>query len=201
MTRRHYEELAPGRRLFVAIPLPDDVRDAVAALVAEVQAAGNPGLRDVRWVRLEGLHLTLRFLGPTADEAIADLATAVDRTSRRIAPFDVAIHGAGAFPSLERPRTLWLGVTEGQAELANVVRTLDEELTPLGRAPDDRPFQAHLTLARSDGVRAGPAVARRLIEAGDGVQETFRADRIVLFESVQGDGRSRYVAVHEAPLR
>jgi len=201
MTRRHYEELGPGRRLFVAIPLPDDVRNNVAAIVAGVQAAANPKLRDVRWVRLDGLHLTVRFLGPTADETIADVASAVDRTASRLDAFDVAIQGGGAFPSVERPRTLWLGVTQGQTELARAAAVLDEELIPVGWATDDRPFQAHLTLARSDGVRAGPSVARRLIEAGRGVRATFRAEQIVLFETISGDGRSRYVALHEASLR
>jgi RNA 2',3'-cyclic 3'-phosphodiesterase len=199
--RRDYVDPLPGRRLFVAIPIPDDVRDAVAALVAGIQASANPDVRDVRWVRLEGLHVTLRFLGPTTEDLVPRLAEAVDRTAARVRPFDVLLRGGGAFPSVERPRALWLGIEHGQQELAEASTALGEELVPLGWPSVDRPFQAHLTLARSDGVRAGPAVARRLIAAAVGVRETFRADRIVLFESVSGDGRSRYLGLHEAPLR
>src|SRR5213083_3090268 len=76
----------PGRRIFVAVPLPPDARDAVANLVDRVRGAGVPGGgRDVRWVRLDGLHLTLRFIGPTpegrldaARKAVLEAAQAVD---------------------------------------------------------------------------------------------------------------------------
>lgn len=201
MTDRRYEDTRPGRRLFVAVPIPAATRDAVTAVVATVQAAAKPGARDVRWVRLDGLHLTLRFLGPTEETAVAPIAAAVDRTAARVQPFDVVVAGAGAFPSAERPRALWLGIGEGAESLADAASMLDEELASIGWDPTDRPFRAHLTLARSDGVRQGPAVARRLIEAARTVREPFRADAIVLFESLSGGGRSRYVALHEAPLR
>ena len=151
-------------------------------------------------MRLDGLHLTLRFLGPTLEDAVSGVAAAVDRTAARIRPFDVVVGGAGAFPSVERPRALWLGVGEGSEALAEAASSLDDELAAIGWERADRPFRAHLTLARSDGVRAGPAVARRLIEAAATVREPFRADSLVLFESLTGGGPSRYVPLHEAPL-
>lgn len=200
MTARRYEDTRPGRRLFVAVPLPAAARDAITAIVTAVQADANPAARDVRWVRLDGLHLTLRFLGPTPEDAVAGIAAAVDRTARRIHPFEIIVGGAGAFPSVERPRALWLGIGDGGDELAAAAAALDDELEGLGWARSDRPFRAHLTLARSDGVRAGPAVARRLIEAARTVREPFRAEAIVLFESLSGGGPSRYVPLHQAPL-
>jgi 2'-5' RNA ligase len=200
VTARRYEDTRPGRRLFVAVPIPPAARDAITGIVATVRAGANPEARDVRWVRLDGLHLTLRFLGPTAEDAVAGIAAAVDRTAKRIRPFDVVVGGAGAFPTVDRPRALWLGVGEGSDALAAAAATLDDELAPIGWDRSDRPFRAHLTLARSDGVRAGPAVARRLIEAARTVSEPFRADAIVLFESLSGGGPSRYLPLHEAPL-
>jgi 2'-5' RNA ligase len=62
---------------------------------------------------------------------------------------------------------------------------------------DERPYRAHLTLARSDGVRAGPAVARHLIEAAEAIRAPFRAESLVLFESITGGGPARYEPVHE----
>ena len=191
---------APGRRLFVAIPVPTAVRDSVVALVERVRAEADPAARDVRWVRLDGLHLTLRFLGPTEDDRIASVAEAVDRTAPSIPPFDIVIAGAGAFPSPARPRTLWLGVDSGGDQLAGAAGRLDDALAPSGWTREDRPFRAHLTLARSDGVRTGPTVARRLIDAAKDVRESFRAESIVLFESVSGEGPARYEPLHEVPL-
>lgn len=200
MSRPRGPELGPGRRLFVAVPTPAGVRDAVAELVDSVREAANPDRRDVRWVRLEGLHLTLRFLGPTVEEGIPDVAAAVDRAAAAIEPFDVAIGGAGAFPSVARPRALWLGVTTGADELGAAARTLDDRLAEVDWSRDDRPYRAHLTLARSDGVRAGPEVARRLIAAAESFEKRFRAESLVLFESISGGGPARYEPLHQARL-
>jgi 2'-5' RNA ligase len=131
---------------------------------------------------------------------LASVADAVDRVAPSISPFDIVIAGAGAFPSEARPRTLWLGVEAGGDELTSAAGNLDAALAPSGWVPEDRPFRAHLTLARSDGVHSGPTVARRLIEAAKDVREPFRATSIVLFESISGDGPARYEPLHEAPL-
>lgn len=200
MTFRERLEAATGRRLFVAIPIPTPVRESIAAVVDSVRAAGDPAVRDVRWVRLDGLHLTVRFIGPTDEERVAAITAAVDRTANATDPFDVVIANGGAFPSVARPRALWLGVADGAAELAATAATLDQALADVGWPSDDRPYRAHLTLARSDGVRAGPAVARRLIDAAAAVREPFRAASLVLFESVSGGGPARYVQLHEASL-
>src|SRR4051812_1595958 len=105
----------PGRRIFVAVPLPPDARDAVANLVDRVRGTGVPGGgRDVRWVRLDGLHLTLRFIGPTPDPRIPDAVQAVRDAASSTEPFDLAIGGAGGFPAHGRPRALWLGLPPGE---------------------------------------------------------------------------------------
>ena len=200
MNRPRGPELGPGRRLFVAVPTPAAVRDAVTELVDLVRAEADPAVRDVRWVRLDGLHLTLRFLGPTEEHGIPAVVAAVNAVAAVTAPFEVAIGGAGAFPSTARPRALWLAVTGGAAEMGGATRALDDRLAEVGWPRDDRPYRAHLTLARSDGVRAGPAVARRLIAAAATFESTFRAESIVLFESISGGGPARYEPVHEARL-
>jgi 2'-5' RNA ligase len=200
VSRYRGPELGPGRRLFVAVPTPSEVRRSVEELVEGVRAAADPNRRDVRWVRLDGLHLTLRFLGPTADDAIAGVAAAVDRAAAALPPFEVAIGGAGAFPSVARPRALWLAVTAGVTELDTAARTLDDRLAEVGWARDDRPYRPHLTLARSDGVRTGPDVAKRLIDAATTFEARFRAESVILFESISGGGPARYEPVHETRL-
>src|SRR4029077_14279358 len=111
----------PGRRIFVAVPLSAEARDAVAELVGRVRSAGVPGGgRDVRWVRLDGLHLTLRFIGPTLDPRIPHAVDAVRAAGASAEPFDLAIGGAGVFPTHGRPRALWLGLREGEAALTGL---------------------------------------------------------------------------------
>lgn len=197
--RRHGDPYAgiPGRRLFVAVPLPDDALAAVAAIVEEVRSPGLPdGFRDVRWVRLDGLHLTLRFLGPAADELIEPTSAAVmDVAARSGGPIELELSGSGTFPPGGRPRAIWIGVSRGAEALEALATDLETALVPLGWPPAGRPFRAHLTLARCDGLAAGPMVAGRLAAAMAERRSRFDLDRLGLYESVTGDGPARYVPV------
>jgi 2'-5' RNA ligase len=201
----------PEARLFVAVPLPasacaaieavvERVRERLTAADAEAAARGGPPGGRVRWVRLDGLHLTLRFLGGTAEEHLVALSRAVDAAAAGSAAFEVAIDGAGAFPSPARPRALWLAIVAGSEALADLAVRLDEAVVGEGWPHDDRPFRAHLTLARTDGVRAGPMAAKELAASATGLNERFLADRIVLFRSHLGGGPARYEPLHEARL-
>ena len=200
----------PGRRLFVAVPLPAEAMRAVAALVEGVRAADGAALvgpsgatgrgHDVRWVRLDGLHVTLRFLGPTVDPGHEEVGRAVEEIAATASPFDIRLAGAGAFPDPSRPRALWLGIADGAPELATLARALNTALVDRGWSPDDRPFRPHLTVARSDGVRAGPRIARALIAASAGLSIGWQARSVVLFESLTGGGPARYVPLRDAPF-
>jgi 2'-5' RNA ligase len=191
----------PGRRLFIAVPLPPEATTAIADLVGSVRAAGVPGGgRDVRWVRLDGLHLTLHFLGPTLDDRIVPASDAVRAAAAASAPFDASIGGAGAFPSASRPRALWLGIRSGAAELVELARVVDAALVTAGWTFLPRPLSPHLTLARSDGVPAGAAIGERLVAAAADMNLGFRADRIGLFESLTGGGPARYEPLAIVPL-
>lgn len=192
----------PGRRLFVGVPLPDDAAAAVVSIVDAVRGRGLPtGARDVRWVRLDGLHLTLRFLGPTPDEMIPRAAEAV-RTAARSADgaVDLELAGTGSFPSPHRPRTLWIGIQDATGGLTALRTGLEDALVAAGWPPDDRPFHPHLTLARADGIAVGPLVADRLAAAVGQARIAARIEQVGLFESVTGGGPARYVPVDLARL-
>ena len=179
-------------RLFVAVPLSEPARVAVAKVVERIQA-GEPEGRGVRWVRLDGLHVTLRFLGPTAETRVSDVAAAVASAAQGVAPFDIRIAGADAFPAVGRPRTIWLDVDRGADDLAELAARLDDALAGAGWERERRPFRAHLTLARADGVRAGPATVAALRAVAADLAIESPIERMVLYESITGSGRARYV--------
>lgn len=192
----------PGRRLFIAVPLPDDAAEAVRSVVDEVRAEPLPaGARDVRWVRLDGLHLTLRFLGPTPEDRVEGTATAVREVAQAAAgPIAMELAGAGTFPPHGRPRALWLGIVQGAEALGDLATQLDTTLAVAGWPSEHRPFRPHLTLARSDGVAVGPLVADRLVNAMAERRIPVVIDRLALFESVTGGGPARYVPVASSQL-
>jgi len=198
------EDDPPGTsRLFVAVPLADDVRRAVGQLMEDV--AGAPieerAVGQPRWVRVDGLHLTLRFLGATPDVRQQELAAAIRAAAEGVAAFQVTLRGGGAFPNPARPRVLWVGIAEGAAELASLADRVNAEVNRLGWTPDDRPFAPHLTLARTDGVNGAADSAMRLTAAAADTRLSWQADRVVLYKSVLGRGPARYEVVAESELR
>ena len=161
---------------------------------------GAPGQR-VRWVQVEGLHVTLRFLGPTRADLVTAAGEAVSQAAAVVPqPFEVRLAGAGGFPDALRPRALWLGIRSGAEPLGRLAAALESTLGAAGWALESRAFRPHLTIARTDGVGAGSDAAQRLIAAAEELDLAFDIDRIVLYRSHLGRGPARYEALGEAVL-
>ena len=156
-------------RTFVAFPVADEIRDALAREAQEL--AGR--VRGLRPTRADAIHLTLHFLGPTLEDDVPAVLAAVARAAEGRSAIAVRYEGLGAFPSASRPRVVWTGVVEeGEpGRLAALAGTLREALRPLGPAGEDRPYHPHVTLARAGSARVrslaplltrpgGPAAAR-----------------------------------------
>ena len=188
-------------RLFIAVPLPPAALEAVAEVVEAVRAQPlPPGMRDVRWVRMEGLHLTLSFIGPVDPARVAAVEAALVEAATDAVGGEAILAGTGTFPAGPRPRTIWIDIVEGQEVLQALAARTPRILEVAGKPPDDRPFRAHLTVARSDGLVAGPLVASRLAAAMGDRRIPVAVDRLVLFESVTGGGPARYRNVATAGL-
>jgi len=187
-------------RLFVAVPLPPESVAACRELVDTVRA--GPLGRVPRWVHVDNLHLTVRFLGETEPDLVPDVALAVLDALAGMSAFDVELAGAGMFPGPRKPRSLWLGIEQGTIELGAMADALDAPLAPLGWPPDDRHYRPHLTVARLDASSPaqGIAVAEELVVAATGWRTGFRADRAILYRSHLGGGGPRYEPVVEIPL-
>lgn len=195
--RYQADQGVPGQRLFVGVPLPLEAASEIESIVEGVRAMPlAEGARDVRWVRLDGLHLTLRFLGPTLPDRIDATTDAVARAAASApGPFEIEFAGAGSFPPGRRPRTLWIGLAAGTEWLGDLAGTTQDALVEAGWPPEERPFRPHLTVARSDGVAAGALVAGRLAAAMTDRRIRCEIDRLGLFESITGGGPARYVPV------
>ena len=180
----------------MAVPIPEVVAARIGDIVGEVRDGLGPEGGRVRWVQMEGLHVTLRFLGPTAPGRVDAVAAAVTAAATVIErPFEIRIGGAGSFPDPARPRALWLGIRAGSDALGRLAAALTAELSADGWALEERPFRPHLTIARTDGVHAGAEAGRRLVAAAAELDLGFDADRVVLYRSHLGRGPARYEAV------
>ncbi|MBF8290029.1 MAG: 2'-5' ligase, partial [Chloroflexi bacterium] len=195
------EPSGPGTpRLFLAIPIPDETSVVVGGVIEAARRTLGEDGRRIRWVQLEGLHVTLRFLGPTPVDRITGIATALDRAVEGEASFEVRIAGSGTFPSPDRPRALWLGIADGAASIGRLAAAFETAVAEAGWAVEPRAFRPHMTIARTDGVQTGEAAGKALSAAAAGLDVGFRADRVVLYRSHLGSGPARYERLHEALL-
>ncbi len=167
-----------------AVPLEDVSRSWLLEVAA---------LPESRMVRGEGLHLTLRYLGPTE---LADPAALTSELHSLVAderPFSVRLEGLGAFPSLRRPRAIWVGVSRGRAELVRLGRLL---------APGEPEITPHCTLARV-GRPISPASRDRLRELAEGglpPLDLWCASLAVMESLADPPGPARYRSLGELPL-
>ena len=184
----------PGHpRLFVAVPIPGAAAARVGDLMDRVRAVLGPDGRHVRWVQTEGLHLTLRFLGPTPPDRVDAVADAVARAARvQPGPFEIRLGGAGAFPDASRPRALWVGIRVGAENLGRLAAAVEAALNADGWDLERRPYRPHLTIARTDGVRAGATAGELLVAQAADVDLSFEASGVVLYRSHLGHGPARY---------
>jgi len=165
-------------RLFVALDFPDAIRSAIRELVAHLQ----PLAKDARWTRVEGMHVTLKFIGQIDPERCERIIAALAGIQAD-APVDLRFQGVGFFPSERRPRVFWCGI-EASPNLRELVADIERTLVPLGIPAEKREFVPHLTLSRFDSPHGlGQLVERshelRSLDLGRTQQEQFH-----LFESV-----------------
>ena len=132
-------------RTFIAIELPEQVKALLARLQERLRRTGNDA---VKWVDPQGIHLTLRFLGEIPASHLPDIERALMQAAQRSEPFWLETDGVGAFPSIGRPRVIWVAVQGDVAALQRLKMAVDEALRPLRFPPEDRPFSPHLTLGR-----------------------------------------------------
>jgi 2'-5' RNA ligase len=99
-------------------------------------------------VKPEQIHITLKFLGEVGEERLGDLKAALHRSAEHFSGFFFSLHGIGCFPDSSRARVLWAGADAGKPELEALSRSVEEETVSAGFPPSDKPFSAHLTLAR-----------------------------------------------------
>ena len=153
-------------RTFVAIELDDSIKAGLTELQKRLKAEAPPGA--VRWVRPDGIHLTLKFLGNVPASRIKEITRAIAGACRGFGPLLLSVGGLGCFPNSRRPRVLWVGVEEPTGALAKLQRAIEEALAGLGFPPEGRSFHPHLTLGRTQR-RVSSGDVRRL---GQLVEET-----------------------------
>jgi 2'-5' RNA ligase len=183
-------------RAFVAVEIPHEVR---AALETVQERLRQRSVR-ARWVRSASMHLTLKFLGDTPADRVADISDALQAAARGHIAFSLTATGIGVFPGLRRPRVIWAGLCGAIARLADLQRSIEDGLAARGVQRETRRFSGHLTIGRF----SEPAPAERLAEAlkifaGERFGE-FTVREITLFQSELKPSGAVYTALARVQL-
>ena len=186
-------------RTFVAVEIPAEVKDRAGKLIAQLRAAGA----KVKWVGPEAMHWTLKFLGDVDILETPQICQAVARAVEPLKPFDVGARGAGAFPDVQRPRTVWVGMGQGAEPMIEMHDRIDRELAKLGYRGENRRFRPHLTIGR---VRASPPreiqeLGRLLAEHADFESGLSTVYEVVVFSSELGPDGPTHEPLGHAELK
>jgi len=194
-------------RLFIALDIDSEIRQRIGRFLEGVSGFSP----EARWVRLESLHITLKFIGEKPTEIIPALQDSLNRVS--VPSFAITFSSTGFFPTPKSPRVFWIGIHAAQ-ELQKLAADIDEATAQFGIPKEERAFSPHLTLARKSGGSGSP---RRQTDDGPNkvfqrLQEklaimpapefgTMTAREYFLYQSQLSRNGSRYTKLHSFKLR
>ena len=178
-------------RLFIALDIPADVRTGLTSYMERARTMAA----EARWARVEGLHVTLQFVGHVDDAVVEQIKAAL--RSIKAAPFQVKFAGVGFFPNPNAGRVFWAGV-DGGNHLARLASTTDAALEELGFPSETKPYHPHLTLARASSrpLRG----LKPLLDEPPPQFGTMTAREFFLYQSQPQKGGSKYTKLERFEL-
>ncbi len=174
-------------RSFIAIDIPDEIKGSMKEVVQSLSAEAQ----GIRWVPVENIHLTLKFLGEVKEELIPEIQTRLQIIGKAQQPFNVEIRGAGAFPNLKRPNVLWIGIKRSE-QLETLFREIDKSLSEMGFEREARGFSPHLTIGRVKDMRGIDPVLKELATYKDTFFGTIEVRQILLMKSTLKPSGAEY---------
>src|SRR3989338_2873786 len=166
-------------RAFIAIELP--------ARIAQGLEKIQDGLKDetnkVAWVKPENIHLTIKFLGDIETNKIDSITKVLEDAAGNLSNFKISIKGIGAFPTIENPRVLLVGIEEDDTNVSQLYNNFEHGLTALGFEREQRTFKPHLTLGRIKFLKDKKLLKQRFEKIADINLGQFTAAGLYLFES------------------
>jgi 2'-5' RNA ligase len=181
-------------RLFIALDIPEEVRRRIGEFAREMRDRAP----KARWVRVDGIHVTLKFIGEVPPERVESIRQALEPV-RAPAPVKMEFRDVGFFPDERRPRVFWVGIHATSA-LAELAAEIEQRLEPLGIARESRSFRPHLTLARFERPSATGDLRRALAEGGAREFGSTVEREFYLYQSRIGPGGARYTRLGTFPF-
>ncbi|MEW6327989.1 MAG: RNA 2',3'-cyclic phosphodiesterase [Thermodesulfobacteriota bacterium] len=183
-------------RSFLAVDLPLALRESMISATMGLRTSAA----DVKWIRPEGIHLTLKFLGNIEEGQIEPIVNAVSGVITDQKPLALKAEGMGAFPDLRRPRVIWIGMTGDIERLMVIQKGIEQALSALGFPAEDRPFTPHLTLGRVRSYKRTSDLAHKIEGLKDINFNPFTVTELILYKSTLRPEGAIYTPLRRLPL-
>ena len=187
-------------RAFIAIELPAEIKKYLSGLQEKLKATGA----EVKWVKPQNIHLTLKFLGEINQELFFKICEILDRITANSAGYTISLGVIGAFPKITSPRTIWAAIEKGGQQTQRLAAQIEEELAKIGHPKEACPYTCHITIGR----RKSPLNLNRLIQELNNLLDSpgalpleFPVTKIILYKSTLTIGGPIYEVLHEANLK
>jgi len=202
-------------RTFIAIELPQGIKDSLGQLQEELKASGA----DVKWVEPNNIHLTLKFLGEIDDKKLEKITRIIDDIAKEKNGFRICISSLGAFPKIDFPRVIWVGIDTGDKEAQEIAKELEEKIAKIGTSTslkchgerrrtigipkEGQPFSSHITIGRMRSSLNREKLVQDLNNKAklDGKKSEFYVTKITLFKSTLTPKGPIYEALKETNLK
>ena len=188
-------------RAFIAIEISEEIKGAIALIEDHLKYAGA----DVKWVKPEIVHLTLKFLGEITDEKRSEIESALDEIAQSARSFELTVKEIGAFPAIEHPRVIWVGLDRGSSEASDFAKYIESLLSKLGFAKEERAFSPHLTIGRVRSSHNKDKLKEKISSASSKAQlssiNPHKVTSLILFQSTLTPQGPVYTKLHEAYLK
>jgi 2'-5' RNA ligase len=188
--------MKPKVRTFIAIELPDKIQSDIRQLKHSL----TPYRFDIRWVKPLDMHLTIKFLGDVDPVDLDAIGRVLSDKAGHFPIFDLIPRGLGVFPSLKRPRIIWIGIAGQTDVLGSIQKSVSSGLNDIGFAAEKRLLRGHLTFGRIKSR----IDQDRLLEAFHAqqkfVSKSFTVENLVMFRSELTPGGPIYTKLYEMPL-
>jgi RNA 2',3'-cyclic 3'-phosphodiesterase len=183
-------------RLFAGIAISSDLRNRATQVLSKCARVKA----DVKWVKPDRLHLTVRFFGEVPVEGLAPLKEALARAALQQGPFQMELGGYGAFPKIGKPRVFFIPVLRGAEPMAVLAAAVTRETEALGLPDPGEEFHPHLTLGRVKSSQGAEDAVRELQQVAPAHLGKMKVERFTLFESRLSSGGAEYQALAENVL-
>ena len=182
-------------RTFIALELSDEIKNELSRLEGELKKVGG----DIKWVKPKNIHLTLKFLGDVDDGKIEQIKKILDQISSQNKAFEISLFKLGAFPNVDNPRVIWVGLDKGCSDAEQIAQSVEDELSKIGFEKESRPFSAHFTLGR---VKSGKnkAALKESFSSALPRPKSCAINNITLFQSTLTPKGPIYNSLHKANL-